>query len=52
MKRRTSSDFDQELLNLYDDYAHGRIDRRGFVERASRFAVIASRTAISSCITR
>lgn len=39
MKRRTSSDFDQELLNLYDDYAHGRIDRRGFVERASRFAV-------------
>ncbi len=39
MKRQTSSDFDQELLNLYDDYAHGRVDRRGFFERASRFAV-------------
>ncbi len=39
MKRSTASDFDQELLNLYDDYAHGRLDRRGFVEKASRFAV-------------
>jgi carboxymethylenebutenolidase len=39
MKRQTSSDFDQELLDLYDDYAHGRVDRRGFFERASRFAV-------------
>ena len=39
MKRPTASDFDQELLNLYDDYAHGRLDRRGFVERASRFAI-------------
>jgi carboxymethylenebutenolidase len=39
MKRQTSADFDQELLNLYDDYAHGRVDRRGFLERASRFAV-------------
>ncbi len=39
MKRPTSADFDQELLNLYDDYAHGRVDRRGFFERASRFAV-------------
>lgn len=39
MKRQTSADFDQDLLNLYDDYAHGRVDRRGFLERASRFAV-------------
>ena len=39
MKRKTAADFDQELLNLYDDYAHGRVDRRGFIERASRFAV-------------
>ena len=36
MKRQTPSDFDQDLLNLYD-YAHGRVDRRGFFERASRF---------------
>lgn len=39
MKRQTAADFPQELLNLYDDFAHGRIDRRGFVERASRFVV-------------
>lgn len=39
MKRKTAADFDQDLLNLYDDYAHGRLDRRGFMERASRFAV-------------
>jgi carboxymethylenebutenolidase len=38
MDRKRASDFDQELLNLYDDYAHGRLDRRGFVEKASRFA--------------
>ena len=25
MERKRASDFDQELLNLYDDYAHGRI---------------------------
>lgn len=39
MNRQTSADFDQDLLNLYDDYAHGRVDRRGFLERASRFAI-------------
>ena len=39
MNRPTASDFDQELLNLYDDYAHGRLDRRSFIERASRFAI-------------
>ncbi len=39
MKRKTASDFQQELLNLYDDYAHGRVDRRGFLDRASKFAV-------------
>ena len=37
MKRSTASEFDQEILGLYDDYAHGRINRRGFLERASRF---------------
>jgi carboxymethylenebutenolidase len=39
MDRKTASDFDQELLNLYDDYAHGRLDRRGFIDQASRFVV-------------
>ena len=39
MERQTSGDFDQELLNLFDLYVHGDIDRRGFLERAGRFAV-------------
>ncbi|HEY5550828.1 MAG TPA: dienelactone hydrolase family protein [Opitutaceae bacterium] len=39
MNRRTASEFDQELLDLYDYYVHGRIDRRGFLDRASKFAV-------------
>src|SRR3954470_8605828 len=39
MDRKNASHFDQELLDLYDDYAHGRIDRRGFLNRASKFAL-------------
>lgn len=38
MNRKQASDFDQELLDLYDDYAHGRIERRHFLRRASKFA--------------
>lgn len=38
MGRLTAKDFPQELLELYDYYAHGRIDRRGFLEGAARFA--------------
>ncbi len=39
MERKTASHFDQEVLDLYDDYAHGRVDRRSFLQRASKFAV-------------
>jgi carboxymethylenebutenolidase len=38
MPRKTAQDFDQELLNLFDQYVHGGIDRRGFLERAAKFA--------------
>lgn len=34
-----AQEFDQELLDLYDYYVHGHIDRRGFLERAGKFAV-------------
>ncbi len=37
--RLTARDFDQELIDLYDYYAHGQIDRRTFLERATKFAV-------------
>jgi carboxymethylenebutenolidase len=39
MDRKKAGDFDQELLDLYDAYAHSRIDRRAFFERASKYAV-------------
>ena len=38
MPRKTAQDFDQELLILFDAYVHGTIDRRGFLERAQKFA--------------
>jgi carboxymethylenebutenolidase len=34
-----ASDFDPEVLKLFDQYVHGAIDRRGFLDRAARFAV-------------
>lgn len=37
-QRLTSQDFDQELLILFDAYVHGDLDRRGFLEKARRFA--------------
>jgi carboxymethylenebutenolidase len=39
MDRKQASDFDQDLLNLFDEYVHGDVDRRGFLERAARFAI-------------
>jgi carboxymethylenebutenolidase len=35
---KTANDFDPELLILFDAYVHGAIDRRGFLDRAGRFA--------------
>ncbi len=37
--RLTAADFDQELLILFDAYVHGDIDRRGFLDKAAKFAV-------------
>jgi len=39
MNRMTAKDFDQELLDLYDYYAHGMITKREFLDRAGKFAV-------------
>jgi carboxymethylenebutenolidase len=39
MERKKASDFPQELLNLFDDYVHGGISRRGFLDSAQKFAV-------------
>ncbi|MBL8139978.1 MAG: dienelactone hydrolase family protein [Acidobacteria bacterium] len=39
MERKTAHDFDQELLILFDAYVHGALDRRGFLDKAAKFAV-------------
>lgn len=39
MDRKQASDFDQDLLNLFDKYVHGDVDRRGFLDRAAKYAV-------------
>jgi carboxymethylenebutenolidase len=38
MERKKASDFPQEVLNLFDKYVHGDIDRRGFLEGAQKYA--------------
>ena len=32
-------DLPKEVLNLFDKYVHGEIDRRGFLDGASKFAI-------------
>jgi len=38
MERKTAHDFDQELLALFDAYVHGALDRRGFLDKAAKYA--------------
>jgi carboxymethylenebutenolidase len=39
LQRKKASDYPQELLDLFDLYVHGDIDRRKFLDRAQKFAV-------------
>ena len=39
MERKKASDYPQELLDLFHEYQHGEITRRGFFDRAGKFAV-------------
>lgn len=39
MSRLTAQDFQPELLELYDYYAHGKLTKREFLERAGKYAV-------------
>lgn len=39
MIRLTAKDFAPELLELYDFYAHGKITKRQFLDRAAKYAV-------------
>jgi carboxymethylenebutenolidase len=38
MERLTAKDFNPELLTIFDQYVHGDIDRRGFLDRAAKYA--------------
>ena len=37
-ERLTAKDFSPELLTIFDQYVHGDIDRRGFLDRAAKYA--------------
>jgi carboxymethylenebutenolidase len=39
MERKKASDYPQELLDLFDRYVHGDIDRRTFLDGLPKFAV-------------
>lgn len=39
MTRLTAKDFPQELLDYYDYYAHGKITKREFLNKAAKYAV-------------
>lgn len=39
MERMKATDFDPQLLRLFDKYVHGHISRREFLDGASKFAV-------------
>lgn len=39
MNSLKKEDISQEVLDLYDDYAHNKMDRRQFVEKLSAYAV-------------
>src|SRR3954462_7137840 len=36
----TQLEIDQRVYDLYDEYCHGRIDRREFLTRASALAIV------------
>jgi carboxymethylenebutenolidase len=39
MERRKASDYPQEVLDLFDGYVHGAMNRREFLDRAARYAI-------------
>ncbi len=43
--RPAAADFDPEVLRLFDQYVHGQVDRRGFLDRAARFVARSSEQA-------
>jgi carboxymethylenebutenolidase len=44
-ERMLATDFPREILDLFDKYVHGGIDRRAFLDEAAQFTVIGGMTA-------
>lgn len=51
MSRLTAKDFAPQLLELYDYYAHGRISRREFLDRAAVFAAGVSALSVLGALS-
>ena len=39
VSRKTTADFDPQVLKLFDQYVHGQLSRRGFLDSAAKFTV-------------
>jgi carboxymethylenebutenolidase len=39
MERKKASDYPQQVLDLFDGYVHGRMNRRDFLDAAAKYAV-------------
>jgi carboxymethylenebutenolidase len=42
----TQTDIDSRVFTLYDEYCHGRLDRRGFLDRAAALGLLAGALAL------
>lgn len=45
MERLTARDFDPAVLKLFDQYVHGQLSRRGFLDGAARYATAGTSAA-------
>ncbi|MGZ5802500.1 MAG: twin-arginine translocation signal domain-containing protein, partial [Burkholderiaceae bacterium] len=39
MTSKTAQDFDPEVMKLFDQYVHGQLNRRDFLQASTKFAV-------------
>jgi len=46
-RQTTTKDLNPELWKIFDEYVHGFIDRRGFIDRASKYVVAPMTAAIA-----
>lgn len=48
--RQCASDFDPDVMRLFDEYVHGVIDRRGFLQRSARYAGAAGAASLLAAL--